>query len=404
MPTLITLTQAGFVASASATSRAWNSVIAVPAGTTVVITVGFWGTNQSAALTFVANHITFTLVRRDTNASNTYTQAIYIGFNPVSQVNTGTWSIASGTAGPCFLSVSYGTNVDTSAPVVVSSGAFGAGLTSTSPSFSAAGGALYMAHGMSGTPAIPTTPAGATATLNGQSGGVPCFFTWAGIAAFSGTVAAQSSTWSTSGDWIAQIVGLAQQSPATHYVEPLSETVPGPGGGPIGESFSEFFVSAALPPPPLPVADVRVLWADGTIDMQIVDDDIASDPGLRTSVVLSLFTDRRAEADDALPNVDGDRRGWWGDQFSAVEGDRIGSRLWLLDRSARRGDIVRVAEEYIRESLAWMIEDKVTSRIDVKVDVAGDALLYAIGIARPQGDPVAFRFAHTWASIEERGL
>jgi uncharacterized protein YmfQ (DUF2313 family) len=225
LPTLINITQQGFQTSASAVAAPWNSVIGVPAGRTVIITVGFWGTNQAAAITIVANHLTFALVRRDTNASNTYTQAIYIAYNSVLQVNTATFTIASGTPGPCFASVAYGSVVDSTTPVVGSSGDFGSGLVSTSPSFSAAGGALYLAHGHAGTPATPTDPAISTVLLNGQSGGVPCFTTWAGIAAFSGTVAAQSSTWNQSGDWIAQIIGLAEQSTTQHFVVPLSETV-----------------------------------------------------------------------------------------------------------------------------------------------------------------------------------
>lgn len=188
-------------------------------------------------------------------------------------------------------------------------------------------------------------------------------------------------------------------------------------GPPFTGANAGYYIAAGFPtdwtpwvPPPDPVppvtsltslalalADVRVVWLDGTTDMAIVDDDVAADFGLRTSVLLSLFTDRRAEDDDVLPSDDDNRRGWWGDEFSAVEGDKIGSRLWLLDRSALRGDVAKRAEEFIREALAWMIEDQVTARIAVDV-VATSArgLEYTVAIDRPQGDPVRFRFAHVW--------
>ncbi|WP_200894101.1 phage GP46 family protein [Xanthomonas sp. MUS 060] len=48
------------------------------------------------------------------------------------------------------------------------------------------------------------------------------------------------------------------------------------------------------------------------------------------AVLISLFTWRRANADDTLPDPRGFRMGWWGDTYPVVANDRIGSRLWLL--------------------------------------------------------------------------
>lgn len=145
------------------------------------------------------------------------------------------------------------------------------------------------------------------------------------------------------------------------------------------------------------MGDIALEWGSGYADLAIADDDVASDEGLRTAVLLSLYTDRRAEAADALPSGDGDLRGWWADQFAQVEGDKIGSRLWLLDRSTRREDIVPRAEEIVREALAWMIEDKVAEEVEVEVEATGDRLAIAVTIHRPSGDPAAFRFDHAWS-------
>jgi phage gp46-like protein len=121
-----------------------------------------------------------------------------------------------------------------------------------------------------------------------------------------------------------------------------------------------------------------------------------------TAVLLSLFTDRRAETDDVPPSGDNrDRRGWWGDQFATIEGDRIGSRLWLLDRSKRINDTVLRAKEYVLEALAWMLEDRVVASIDVTVETSGNALLIAGELQRPGRDPVSFRFAHAWSHLQE---
>lgn len=105
-------------------------------------------------------------------------------------------------------------------------------------------------------------------------------------------------------------------------------------------------------------------------------------------------------ADDQPPSGDErDRRGWWADQFSGVEGDRIGSRLWLLDRSTRTNETALRAEEYVREALAWMLEDRVVASIDVTIETTAQALLIAVGLQRLGRDPVAFRFAHAWDNL-----
>jgi phage gp46-like protein len=153
----------------------------------------------------------------------------------------------------------------------------------------------------------------------------------------------------------------------------------------------------------LQLADLALVWGTTTsADLTTsIDDDLASDAGLETACLLSLFTDRRAESDDVPPSGDpNDRRGWWADQFMPVEGDRIGSRRWLLDRSKRTNEVVRRAEEYDREALAWMIEDSVVASIDLEYQLTTDALLTGVTLHRPGQDAVSFRFAHTWEGME----
>jgi len=94
------------------------------------------------------------------------------------------------------------------------------------------------------------------------------------------------------------------------------------------------------------------------------DRSFAREDGLGTSVLISLFTDRRADADDGLAPAD--RRGWVGDALSDVEGDRIGSRLWLLKREKETEDTRQRAEEYAVEALAWMIDDDLVSAVEVE--------------------------------------
>lgn len=152
----------------------------------------------------------------------------------------------------------------------------------------------------------------------------------------------------------------------------------------------------------LGLADLALTWDvdSSTADLSMIDDDLASDEGIRTAVILSIFVDRRASNDDVPPSGDDtDRRGWWGDEFADVAGDRIGSRLWLLDRSSRTSEVVRLAELYVREALAWMIEDRVASSVDVQIETTVDRLLISVTLSRPSRDPIALRFARAWDEI-----
>jgi phage gp46-like protein len=251
--------------------------------------------------------------------------------------------------------------------------------------------------------APPTFAMTASSAAGSSPTGCTIFIRIREVPLVTDTVGTATGTSTVTGDAIPIItaVGMAGgTSTATAAGEALSfGDADGTASGTSSASASTSF-SSTIPGPPGTIAhgDYALVWADGVLDMTMASDDLASDQGLHTAVLLSLFTDRRAEEDDVLPADDGDRRGWWGDALAAVEGDLLGSRLWLLDRSTRRVDVARRAEEFVREALAWMLEDKVTSRIDVEVETGTQELLISVALHRPQGDPVAFRFAHVWAA------
>ncbi|MEQ8318775.1 MAG: phage GP46 family protein [Rhodospirillales bacterium] len=135
---------------------------------------------------------------------------------------------------------------------------------------------------------------------------------------------------------------------------------------------------------------------------------LQAENGLETSIVISLFTDRRAEPDDTLPAEATDRRGWWGDvappivNGRPVEGSRIGSRLWLLSREKQLQSVVERARQYCREALAWMIEDGVCERIDVEAEIVRTGVLgVGITIHRPDLNAVSFRYDYAWQGQQQ---
>ena len=148
------------------------------------------------------------------------------------------------------------------------------------------------------------------------------------------------------------------------------------------------------------MGDYALIWGDGSADLALVDDDLQSDQGMRTAILLSLFTDRRANPDDELPADDGDRRGWWADEFAEIKGDLFGSRNWLLDRAKLTPDTVSKAKEYDDEALAWMVEDVVVARIVNTPRIERGVLWHLVEVFRPDGTSTTFKFAHVWTAEE----
>lgn len=103
--------------------------------------------------------------------------------------------------------------------------------------------------------------------------------------------------------------------------------------------------------------------------------DLATDAGLRAAVVISLFSDRRADADDEIPDGTTDRRGCWQESFPAAEGDQLGSRLWLLARAKEVPETLSRAEQYAREALAWLVTDSVAADVGVEAFWARSGVL-----------------------------
>lgn len=123
---------------------------------------------------------------------------------------------------------------------------------------------------------------------------------------------------------------------------------------------------------------------------------LETDDTFYTAVLISLFTRRRARSDDALPDpLDQDRGGYWGDSYPGVEGDLIGSRLWLLNRSKTTNNTLNLAKTYSIEALQWMIDDGIAKTINVVVERQSQQIL-AIQVQIEKPGDVTSRWENTW--------
>jgi len=123
-----------------------------------------------------------------------------------------------------------------------------------------------------------------------------------------------------------------------------------------------------------------ILLAFGTpgADLAVASGDLLTDDGLLTAVVVSLFTDRQAEATDELPAGETDRKGWWADAtLPRLTGapDKIGSRLWLLRREKQLPEVVARAREYATEALQWLLTEHRVDGLTVTATVPERGML-----------------------------
>jgi phage gp46-like protein len=129
-------------------------------------------------------------------------------------------------------------------------------------------------------------------------------------------------------------------------------------------------------------------------DLIVQDDDFVLDDGLNTAILISLFSDRRAEPGDETPDPESGRRGWWGDCLNVDPADRLGSRLWELERRKQIPETRQLFLEFTREALSWMLSDGVAAKIDVSAEWSSSGfLLVYIVVHKPDGERVLFDYA-----------
>lgn len=147
------------------------------------------------------------------------------------------------------------------------------------------------------------------------------------------------------------------------------------------------------------MTDIRLhQTAAGLFDAAVVQNDIETDDGLETAVIVSLFCNRRCTADELPPEAQS-REGWWGDVVESGN-DEIGSKLWLLRREKITSETMQRAREYSEEALQWFVDDGIAEDISVEVERKGlyQATIH-IDIRRP-GEQKTRRYSYLWNTIE----
>lgn len=118
-------------------------------------------------------------------------------------------------------------------------------------------------------------------------------------------------------------------------------------------------------------------------DLELGDSDIASESALETAVIISLFTDKRVN----------DERGFFGD---SLESEPWGSKIWTLQREKLTDQTKKKLEDYAKESLQWLIDDKIAKKITVESEIVKPARINLL-VKIYKGDSVSdHRFDNIW--------
>lgn len=122
-------------------------------------------------------------------------------------------------------------------------------------------------------------------------------------------------------------------------------------------------------------------------DFQIgPDGDILTEDQLDTAILVSLFTDKRADAGQVpQPHL---RRGWIGDLETPT--DLWGSHLWLFDQSRMTNEAAILIRDAAQAGLDWMIEGGIAPSISTRAVAKISGLELLIDITRPSGKSESF--------------
>jgi phage gp46-like protein len=117
------------------------------------------------------------------------------------------------------------------------------------------------------------------------------------------------------------------------------------------------------------------LFQDGNNnwDIDFENGDFALTKGLDTAIYMSLFCEKRADANE-VPNPIL-RRGHFTNEFSRIENYEVGSKLWLYIEQARNTDQnISLIEDSIKDGLKWLIDQDIIKDINLETSFIGSNL------------------------------
>lgn len=149
----------------------------------------------------------------------------------------------------------------------------------------------------------------------------------------------------------------------------------------------------------------RKVTLGGLYDLSITNGELDLIDNFDTSLQMSVYAERRADASEILPAYQ--RRGWWGNETSNLLDFQIGSKIWVLSQARLDQTVLNKIVNYAQEALQWLIDGGYLSKVEVSAaQINEKSIRLAIQLFRSP-DQIESRFFDLWdntISYEERSL
>ena len=130
-----------------------------------------------------------------------------------------------------------------------------------------------------------------------------------------------------------------------------------------------------------------------------VKGDLLTSDSLENAVVISIGTYARERNLGKVANLKPNVGGWWGDALS--EKGNLGGYLYEAFPGKLTDVTARSVENFVNESLAWMVEDSVAKSVGCKAEIADEETMnITVTIERPDGGDNAYAYEIKWMATD----
>ena len=130
-----------------------------------------------------------------------------------------------------------------------------------------------------------------------------------------------------------------------------------------------------------------------------VKGDLLTSDSLENAVVISIGTYARERKIGKVANLKPNVGGWWGDALS--EKGNLGGYLYEAFPGKLTDVTARSVENFVNESLAWMVEDSVAKSVGCKAEIADEETMnITVTIERPDGGDNAYAYEIKWMATD----
>lgn len=133
----------------------------------------------------------------------------------------------------------------------------------------------------------------------------------------------------------------------------------------------------------------------GFFDLELTEngEDLLGAVNLRTSIGISIFTDRRTDDDDSEPN----QRGWAGDAIRPEGEDLLGSKMWLIHLEKTEDRLLPLAKRFVEQSLQSLLDDNIVRTLSAVVTYLSKPKgIMSIIVDTVRFDGLNERFDYVW--------